>query len=161
MSTGFQKLIGYADVKSTPTYFNVQRSYEFHEIGVPITYDLWLVNGGEAMDATTGIFTANRAGTYFFSFSGLAAMPAKSSASQYLEIVLYLNDSVVSYDDFVGEEVSNTDTNELLIIQAMVNLQPGDQICLVLSPRTKEAYLDSVIHFIGWMLEEKIGATNN
>jgi hypothetical protein len=161
MSTGFQKLIGYADVKSTPTFFNVRRSDKFDEIGVPITYEFWLVNRGEAMDETTGIFTVSRAGTYFFSFSGLSAMlAAQSSASQFFEIILYLNDSVVSYDNF-GGSVLATDSFELVDIQAMLDLQPGDQICVALSSRTKEAYLSSVYHFIGWMLEEKIGAMNN
>jgi hypothetical protein len=161
MSTGFQKLIGYADVKSTPTFFNVRRSDKFDEIGVPITYEFWLVNRGEAMDETTGIFTVSRAGTYFFSFSGLAAMPAaQSSASQFFEIVLYLNNSVVSYDNF-GGSAHATGSFKLVPIQAMLDLQPGDQICVALSSRTKEAYLSSVYHFIGWMLEEKIGAMNN
>jgi hypothetical protein len=161
MSTGFQKLIGYADVKSTPTFFHVRRSDKFDEIGVPITYEYSLVNRGEAMDETTGIFTVSRAGTYFFSFSGLSAMlAAQSSASQFFEIFLYLNDSVVSYDNF-GGSVLATDSFELVDIQAMLDLQPGDQICVALSSRTKEAYVDNVYHFIGWMLEEKIGAKNN
>ncbi|XP_046645806.1 uncharacterized protein LOC124336158 isoform X2 [Daphnia pulicaria] len=159
--TGFQKLIGYADVKSTPTFFHVRRSDKFDEIGVPITYKYSLVNRGEAMDETTGIFTVSRAGTYFFSFSGFSAMLAtQSSASQFFEIFLYLNDSVVSYDNF-GGSVLATDSFEFVPIQAMLDLQPGDQICVALSSRTKEAYLHSVDHFIGWMLEEKIGAKNN
>lgn len=155
-------MIGYAGVKSTPTFFNVKRSYEFLEIEVPISFEQTLVNEGEAMDAATGIFTANRAGTYLFSFTGLAVMLAKSSPSQYFEIVLYLNDgeAIVGSDQIKGQ-VSNRDDTIILIIQAIVDLLPDDRICLKLSSRTKEAYLYSVEHFIGWMLEEKIGATNN
>ncbi|EFX82884.1 hypothetical protein DAPPUDRAFT_316257 [Daphnia pulex] len=37
---GFQKWIGYVDVKSVPVHFYVQRNSEFYTIGIPITFDL-------------------------------------------------------------------------------------------------------------------------
>ncbi|KAI9563481.1 C1q-like adipose specific protein-like protein [Daphnia sinensis] len=36
----FQKWIGYADVKSLPTYFYVQRNSNFNTVGVPIPFQL-------------------------------------------------------------------------------------------------------------------------
>ena len=158
---GFQKLIGYADVKSATIFFNVNRNKKNYEIGSPISFESALVNRGEAMDVTTGIFTADRAGTYFFFFSGVGTLPAKSSASQFFEIVLYLNDfTAISSDSFVGGVIAE-DWNGIITIQTIVDLQPNDYIYLMLSFKTNDAYLSYVNHFIGWMLEEKIAATNN
>lgn len=111
------------------------------------------------MDVTTGIFTANRAGTYFFSFSGLATLQAKPS--QYFEITLHLNNAIISSDSIVGSVLDTDDDSWTLSLQTMVDLQPDDQICLKLSPKSQESYLLRVDRFIGWMLEEKIGATNS
>ena len=59
---GFEKLIGYTDVKSAPVHFYVQRNSNFYTTGTPIPFDLALVNEGNALDLATGKFTAPRNG---------------------------------------------------------------------------------------------------
>jgi hypothetical protein len=69
-----RKSIGYADVKSAPVYFDVQRNSTFshtnHTQSTPISFELARVNEGNAMDLASGKFTAPRPGIYFISFTG-------------------------------------------------------------------------------------------
>jgi hypothetical protein len=88
--TDKQKWIGYADVKSAPVHFYVQRNSSFFTYNTPIPFDLARVNEGNAMNLTSGIFTAPRPGIYFFSFTGMALFPAASSSVQ-LSVFLYCN----------------------------------------------------------------------
>jgi hypothetical protein len=87
--TDKQKWIGYADIKSAPVYFYVQRNSDFNKTETPIPFDLAVVNEGNAMDLTSGIFTAPRPGIYFFLFTGVARL--ESSSDVYFDSYLYLN----------------------------------------------------------------------
>jgi hypothetical protein len=51
--TDFQKWIGYADVKSTPVHFYVQRNSNF-DLKTTIPFDLEVVNEGNAMNLMCG-----------------------------------------------------------------------------------------------------------
>ena len=121
MSVGFQKWIGFSDVQSTPIFFNVGRTGEFHETGVPIPFDYAFLNTGEAMDLKTGIFTVTQAGTYFFSFAGIMNIHAGSnSSSQTIEIYLCLNEVKIAMDGLqVGPE--NTGGIWPVSLQTLVN----------------------------------------
>jgi hypothetical protein len=57
-------LIGYADVKSAPVHFYVKRESDLDTENTPIPFDVAVVNEGNAMDLTTGIFTAPWPGIY-------------------------------------------------------------------------------------------------
>ncbi|KZS14838.1 putative Neurexin IV [Daphnia magna] len=172
----FQKLVGYIDVKSVPTYFYVQRSERFSKVNTSIPFDVALVNIGNAMNLTTGIFTAPRAGTYFFSFTGLAEFPTFSSLL-YLGIDLYLNDNLIGRG-FVEDANTTAGQFSPVTLQSTLNLQPGDQVWLeidsLMPPLVDERIVrrnkrmlptkgvvlfdDSrhFTHFTGWMLEEDI-----
>ena len=76
---GFQKWIGYDDIKSAPVYFYVQRNSLFNTANVSIPFQVSKLNIGNAMDLSTGKFTALVPGTYFFSFTGHAQFPTSSS----------------------------------------------------------------------------------
>ena len=155
----FQKSIGYADVKSTPVHFYVQRNDHFSTFGTPIPFDLEKVNEGNAMDLTSGIFTAPRPGIYFFSFSGLASFPASSWVE--LGVALYLN------GDYIGlgyvSEANTAGQWSPLTLQSTLNLKSGDQVWLAISWQSTGAYLhDSIYHhnhFTGFMLQEEIVAS--
>jgi hypothetical protein len=83
-------MIGTVDVKSAPVHFHVQRSFQFSTTGTPIPFNFARVNEGNAMDLTSGKFTAPRPGIYFFSFTGIASLYSQSSGAG-LKFSLYLN----------------------------------------------------------------------
>lgn len=145
-------------MKSVPTYFYVQRDYGFSTVGTPIPFHLERLNIGNAMNLTSGIFTAARTGRYFFSFSGLAYFPA-SYSYVYLGVGLYLNGDLVGLGWF---EQASVDMHQYspLSLQSTLNLKPGDEICLQIYGLSSGVHLsDGTGHytdFTGWMLEEDI-----
>jgi hypothetical protein len=163
MFKDFQKWIGYTDVKSAPVHFYVQRSNLFDTESTPIPFDLERVNVGNAMDLTTGIFTAPRPGIYFFSFTGLAHFPA-SNFKVNLGVSLILN------GDRIGSgwvEEANTVAAQLLplTIQSTLNLEKDDQVWMEIIQMSSGSYLfdnfNAHTHFTGFMLQEDIVASLN
>jgi hypothetical protein len=161
---GFQKWIGYADVKSAPVHFYVQRNFDFTTPYTPIPWDVAVVNEGNAMNLTSGIFTAPRPGIYFFSFTGHAYLPASSSV--YLGVRLFLNGDRIGtgrVEDY--SPGSNTAGYQWspLTLQSTMNLKSGDRVWLVIEVISYGAYLlDSgaqYTHFTGFMLQEEIVAS--
>ena len=69
-----QTSIGNVDVQSSPVIFYVQKSQSFSAQQTAIPFDIEVINIGNAMDITSGVFTAPKNGIYFFSLSGLANM---------------------------------------------------------------------------------------
>ena len=155
-----QKWIGYADVKSAPVHFYVQRNTKFNTTGTPIPFELARVNEGNAMDLTSGKFTAPRPGIYFFSFTGMVDLPASSSV--YLGVCLYLNGDKIGRS-LVDEANTKKGHNIPLTLQLTLNLKKGDQVWLKIDAMSSGAYLvddiDHYTHFTGWMLEEEIVAS--
>ena len=161
-----QELIGYADVKSTPVYFYVQRKahYEtrwFTSIGTPITYELTQVNEGNAMDLPSGIFTAPRQGTYYFAFTALAKFSASSSLLQF-KVFQYLNGGRIG-TGYVSE--ANTIDNQWspLTLQSTLKLGKGDQVWLAIFGMSANTYLmdggGHYNHFNGFIMQEEIVAS--
>jgi hypothetical protein len=159
----FQKWIGYADVKSAPVHFYVKRNSTFFSpVGTPIPFDLAVVNEGNAMNLTSGIFTAPRPGIYFFSFTGMASMPA-SSSRVYLGVALYLNGGRIGMG-YVSDENTTNDQDSPLTFQSTLNLKSGDQVVVALYTQSLEAKLYDnspyhFTHFTGFMLQEKTAAS--
>ncbi|XP_046459432.1 uncharacterized protein LOC124205909 [Daphnia pulex] len=161
-----QKKIGYADVKSTPVYFYVQRKahYEtrwFTSTGTPITYELTQVNEGNAMDLSSGKFTAPRPGIYFFSFTALSRLPS-SSKLVHFSISLYLNGRSIGLA-FVEEYYTLDGQNEQVTIQSTLKLAKGDKVWAQISSMSQGVkltdYDGQYTHFTGFMLEEEIVAS--
>lgn len=92
---GFQKWIGYQDVKSMPTYFYVQKTKRFSAKNTPIPFERAILNIGGAMNLESGKFKAPVAGTYFFSFIGLVQYPITSTVLNELSVMLYQNGQVI------------------------------------------------------------------
>jgi hypothetical protein len=160
-----QKWIGHADIKSQPVYFYVQRNGPYSDTGVAISFAAERVNVGRAMELTSGIFTAPKTGTYFFSFSGIASFQKTTSPDlRYLCIGLYLNSNSVAR---VKTEESNSVANQFssLSLQSTLNLKKDEIIWLQIDFMSSGAVLydDTTsegsghwTHFTGWMLEEEI-----
>ncbi|XP_046456425.1 repetitive organellar protein-like isoform X2 [Daphnia pulex] len=166
-----QKWIGYADVKSAPVHFYVQRNSECYNQYTPITFNLARVNEGNAMNLASGIFTAPRPGIYFFSFTGVARLKFKSSslifsASSHsrLSSRLYLNGNLIA-SSFVQEYNSATDQFSPLTLQSTLSMKKGDRVWVAISYSGSYSnfYLhddgEHNTHFTGFMLEEEIGAS--
>ncbi len=158
----FQKWIGYADVKSAPVHFYVQRNDDFSTYGTPIPFELARVNEGNAMNLTSGIFTAPRPGIYFFSFTGLARFPASSSSRVVLGVALYLNGYYIGVG-YVEEANTVNGQESPLTLQSTLKLKKGDQVRVEIYQQSTGAYLydsgNHYTHFTGFMLEEEIVAS--
>jgi hypothetical protein len=128
--TDKQKWIGYADVKSTPVHFYVQRNDSFSKQYTPVPFDLARVNEGNAMDLASGKFTAPRPGIYFFSFTGTAYL--KSSSSVGFASYLYLNGNIIGRGN-VHENKSPVDQFSPLTLQSTLNLKKGDRVWVQIS----------------------------
>ncbi|XP_046638325.1 uncharacterized protein LOC124316430 [Daphnia pulicaria] len=158
---GFQKWIGYVDVKSAPVYFYVQRNSNFGTENIPIPFDLALVNEGNAMDLTSGIFTAPAQGIYFFSFAGVARLYASSYAE--LTADLYLNGNLIG-GILVRDTVGSADPLSPLSFQSTLNLKTGDRVWVQMNSGGTPSFLSDYTsyhhtHFTGFMLEEEIVAS--
>ena len=145
-------------MKSAPVHFYVQRNSSFDTTGTPIPFDLARVNDGNAMNLTSGIFTAPRPGIYFFSFTGLAQYP-KSESVVSLEVILYLNGEQIGRG---WVEDKNTDNNQRspVLVHSTLNLKKGDQVWLQIFHQSTGASLfdngEQFTHFTGFLLQEEI-----
>jgi hypothetical protein len=163
--TDKQKWIGYADVKSAPVYFYVQRNSSFRTEDTPIPFDLARVNEGNAMNLTSGKFTAPRPGIYFFSFVGLARL--YSSSFSWFWSHLYLNGNRIgaSYAVIRDMDKGPVDQNIPVTLQSTLNLKKGDRVWVQIwyTGSSIHSFLsedsDHLTHFTGWMLEEEIVAS--
>ncbi|EFX82610.1 C1qdc1 protein [Daphnia pulex] len=156
--TDKQKWIGYADVKSAPVHFYVQRNSSFSRENTPIPFELARVNEGNAMNLTSGIFTAPRPGIYFFSFAGLARLSSSSKA--WFQSYLNLNGNRIG-TSFVTQYNDPVDQYSPLTLQSTLNLKKGDQLWVqIVSSSVSSSYLydnsDHMTHFTGFLLEEEI-----
>ncbi len=153
-----QKMIGTVDVKSAPVHFYVQRSFQFSTTGTPIPFDLARLNEGNAMDLTSGKFTAPRPGIYFFSFTGMAKLYTTSSNS-FLYSSLYLNGNLIG-SNFVHEFNAPVDRYGPVTLQSTLKLGKGDQVWVQIYyvSSSSSLYDDGFrsTHFTGFMLEEEI-----
>jgi hypothetical protein len=122
---------------------------------------LAVVNEGNAMDLTSGKFTAPRPGTYFFSFTGDARLESSSPANFYSH--LYLNGNYIG-SSVVYENNGPVYQNSPLSLQSTLNLKKGDQLWVQIDYSSSSSYLydngnGHYTHFTGFMLEEEIVAS--
>jgi hypothetical protein len=142
LSAGFQTFIGYADVKSTPVYFYVQTNVHHSTVNTAIPFEVTRTNVGNAMNPSTGIFTAPRPGKYFFTFSGISY-----AAASHIE--LHLNGVLIG----TGH---STEQFYTFSHHATLQLSQGDQIRLFL--KTGSVYGDGRLFtsFVGILMEEDV-----
>ena len=157
---GFQKWIGFEDIISSPTYFNVQKTINFDQTNTPIPFEIERLNVGEAMNLQTGKFTAPRTGKYFFSLSGLGSFPA-SSSNQAMGLHLVKNGSRIA--NAHSDTTSPGGEWETFSLQSTLQLQVGDQIWVDISSISAGAYFwgNYYTHFTGWLLQEDVSLSLN
>jgi hypothetical protein len=119
---------------------------------------LAVVNEGNAMDLTSGIFTAPRPGIYFFSFTGVARLYSSSSAVFYSR--LYLNGNYIG-SSVVSEYYGPVNQYNPMALQLTLKLEKGDQLWVTIGYSTgPSSHLfddgEHTTHFTGFMLEEQI-----
>ncbi|EFX82922.1 C1q and tumor necrosis factor-related protein-like protein 3 isoform b isoform 2 [Daphnia pulex] len=150
-----QNWIGYADVKSLPTYFYVQNTGQFSTSVVPIPFGLERLNIGGAMNKTTGTFTAPRKGVYYFTFSGVSAI---NSAPGFVDVGLMVNGVQIGR----AECFSTTGGGdwETLTLQSTIELKTGDLVWLQIQNLRGASLQDNseglFTHFSGWLLQEDL-----
>ncbi|KAK4011386.1 hypothetical protein OUZ56_020500 [Daphnia magna] len=156
--SGFQKWVGFVDIKSSPTFFYVRRKGRFDKLNTPIPFDHVMLNAGGAMNWATGIFTAPRTGKYFFSASGMAAYP-KASSRLYLDINIYKNGHSIAIGG--SDSYSSHWTVESFTLQAISDLQKGDRIWLAIGAKAGSGYIyeNGFFHFTGFLLEEAVSVS--
>jgi hypothetical protein len=118
------------------------------------------VNEGNAMDLTSGKFTAPRPGIYFFSFTGVASLESPSFAS--FSSYLFLNGNLIGVSN-VYEGNAPVDQFSPLTLQSTLNLKKGDQLWVTIEYAGSSSLFDNNLyhytHFMGFMLEEEIVAS--
>ena len=138
----------------------VQLVQNFRQQNVPIPFDVESVNIGKAMNLKTGKFTAPRAGTYFFSFTGWVYFPPVPLKDDF-NVYLYLNGKEI-IRGHVNEMTNNKqvfgELMETFAMSATLTLQPGDQIWLMVVYSSPNLVLagSNVTTFTGFMLQEDI-----
>jgi hypothetical protein len=154
-------MIGTVDVKSAPVHFYVQRNSPFYTYGTQIPFNFARVNEGNAMDLTSGKFTAPRPGIYFFSFTALASLYSPSS-STLLYSNLYLNGNLIG-SNLVQDDNTPVSQYSPVTLQSTLKLGKGDQVWVQMgsdragsSPYLYDNSYYFYTHFTGFMLEEEI-----
>jgi hypothetical protein len=149
-----QKWIGYADVKSLPTYFYVQKRRSFSTVGAPIPFEIERLNIGGAMNIKTGKFSAPRKGVYFFAFSGVSI----ADRPGHFDLGLMVNGVQIGR----AECASTTGGGdwETLTLQSTIELEAGDSVWLqIVAQRLAHLQDESAgqfTHFSGWLLQEDL-----
>jgi hypothetical protein len=148
MVKGFQRLMGYFDVKTSPVYFHAQRSESYHKnLNSPIPFDLFRLNLGNAMN-TSGIFVAPKTGKYLFAYSGLSEV--KSVARVELQVKTDTKDWSRVGQAWGGLEV------QTFSLQSILELDKGNQIRLMLLEGAIRDHASHYTNFSGQLLEEDI-----
>ncbi|XP_046439593.1 uncharacterized protein LOC124190774 [Daphnia pulex] len=135
-----QKTIGYADIKSAPVYFHVQRNTTSRTINSPIPFEFARVNEGNTMNITSGKFTAPLTGIYFFSITGIWYNTS---------LRFYLNGNPIGRSQGYGGSLS-------LTFQSTLNLKKDDQIWVQIEGNYLADDGNHHTHFTGLMLEEEL-----
>lgn len=147
---GYETVIGINGIKTSPVYFYVQRTAGQSANGV-IPFQQSRLNIGGAMNLATGVFTAPRRGTYFFTFTALHNDDSK--ASKVFAVYLQLNGANIGVARNYIEPGSLEDIPASL--QATLQLNVNDRITLYKS----SGYLDEsgqTTHFTGMLLDEEL-----
>ncbi len=152
-STVTQQLIENVDVKTTNVHFYVQRKSSFTIPNAVIPFESEVLNVGNGMDRTTGVFTAPLTGTYYFQFSGIT--------NNNLEILLQVNGQNIALSAIDLSFTNGASFYTGVTLTASVQLKANDRVNLY-NNGEGELYQpgDGVdvpnTHFTGWLVDEDL-----
>ena len=146
---------------------DARQNSNFDTMSTPISFELAQTNEGNAMDLTSGIFTAPKTGTFFFLIHRDGVISSNFiiiwSLLYYLQIGLYLNGGFIGTARTEDTNTYNNQWSPLSSLQSILNVNSGDQVWLEITDISPGAYLvDSpwdTTHFTGFMLQEEIVAS--
>ena len=147
------KRVGYLDVKTSSVYFHVRKSANFSNPSgnvstATIPFEVEMMNIGNGMNVTSGVFTAPKAGIYHFAFSGL-----KRDGGTW--VYLKLNGANIAATHGASEPGIYT-----MSLEATAKLKIGDKIYLTIGGYGSSMF-DNGDHFNGFtgaLLEEDLTA---
>ena len=147
---------GYVDVKTSPVFFYVQRNQVFNDVKKFIPYDIPVVNIGNAIVLTSGVFTAPVKGKYFFSFSGLVQFTGIGK----FWISLMRNDNMDGSSAVLTSTADTGESYQPVTLQATFDLNKDDTIAMKFTPgqTPSNAVLfdaaEHYTHFTGFLIEQ-------
>lgn len=136
--------VGVLEAKSTPVYFHAYKwpDQAQNATNITITYERAFQNVGNAMNISTGLFTAPHSGIYFFSALG------RNQRNASLELDLYSSRAGLITR---AATVLNLDT---ITLTAILQVNRGEQLYL----RGKGEFHnnENTIYFNGMLLQEEL-----
>ena len=134
----------------------MQREKHFDATNTPIPFEWERLNIGNAMNGTSGIFTAPRAGTYAFFFNGVGDI--QRGCNCLIGIAIYLNGNLIQHGEAEGMD-GRFPQSQSFSLQSTLNSYVGDQIWLAVTyVSLTETFLEGALfsHFSGWLVEENL-----
>jgi len=143
-------------VKTEKVHFYVTRNTTFIASDSTIPYELARLNLGEAMDLSSGIFTAPVAGIYHFEFSAVKS-PSFPLSSYSSALVIYLQVNGVNVG-IAATSPGSTGSYDSLSSSASLQLEANDTVNLF-NANGGSLYDEPTshwTHFSGWLVEEDL-----
>ncbi len=143
-------MIGNVDIKTKSGYFYVQRNSSFSNEEAIIPFEFARLNEGEAMNLTSGTFTAPVPGICHFEFSA-----QKDGSHPYITIRFQVNGEITGVAETTTENGVSGNMNSLSLT-ATLRLKTNDKVNLV---NWNSALYDDEnhhTHFTGWLVEEDL-----
>lgn len=128
-------------------HFYVQRNKIFKESNAIITFQLEVLNIGNAMNLSSGIFTAPVGGIYHFEFCG-----TKDNSETQLVIFMEVNGAHVGAAQTSGLKPMSLNIN----LAVSLRLKLGDRVNLYKSSGILFDSNSHFTHFSGWLVEEDL-----
>jgi hypothetical protein len=144
---GFQKVIGYFDVKTSPVYFHAQKSKSHTAANTVVPFEILRLNLGGGM-STSGIFTAPKSGKYYFTCSGL------SEHNVHVRVELQVKTDTADWTR-VGQGFT-AHAHAGYLVQTTLELAKGNQMRLMLLEGQTQDNERAYTNFIGQLIEEDI-----